>query len=110
MDKSGDHGFHLVIMMAQPAPRPGVMSSSADEPPRLALPALLVGGIAIGFSPILVRVSELGPIATGFHRLFLALPLLWLWMRWDERHAAPSFFRKRARTEWLPIAVPGILF
>jgi drug/metabolite transporter (DMT)-like permease len=97
------------MAVERPAPRCGVEPSSAESS-RLALPALLVGGIAIGFSPIFVRLSELGPIATGFHRLFLALPLLWLWVRWDERHAAPSLFRKRARTEWLPIAVPGILF
>jgi drug/metabolite transporter (DMT)-like permease len=74
-------------------------------PERLALPALLGGGIAIGFSPIFVRLSQLGPIATGFYRLLLALPLLWLWMRWEER-VAPG----RTRVAWLPIAVPGILF
>ncbi len=85
------------------------MSSFAQapqRPQRLALPALLAGGIAIGFSPIFVRLSELGPIATGFYRLLLALPLLWLWMRWEERHTA----RGTIRIEWLPIAVPGILF
>jgi drug/metabolite transporter (DMT)-like permease len=72
---------------------------------RLALPALLLGGIAIGFSPIFVRLSELGPIATGFHRLLLALPLLWLWMRWEARRTA-----RPTATAWLPIAVPGVLF
>jgi drug/metabolite transporter (DMT)-like permease len=70
----------------------------------LALPALLLGGIAIGFSPIFVRLSELGPIATGFYRLLLALPLLWLWMRWEARHA------RATPIDWLPVAVPGILF
>jgi drug/metabolite transporter (DMT)-like permease len=73
---------------------------------RLALPALLAGGIAIGFSPIFVRLSELGPIATGFYRLLLALPLLWLWMRWEAHPAVPG----TSGIEWLPIAVPGILF
>jgi drug/metabolite transporter (DMT)-like permease len=74
-------------------------------PERLALPALLGGGIAIGFSPIFVRLSQLGPVATGFYRLLLALPLLWLWMRWEER-AAPG----KTQVAWLSIAVPGILF
>jgi drug/metabolite transporter (DMT)-like permease len=85
------------------------MSSFAQvprQPRRLAFPALLAGGIAIGFSPIFVRLSELGPISTGFYRLLLALPLLWLWMRWEERHTAHA----TARIEWLPMAVPGILF
>jgi drug/metabolite transporter (DMT)-like permease len=79
---------------------------SLAERRRLALPALLVGGIAVGFSPIFVRLSELGPVATGFYRLFLALPLLWLWMRWEESRAP----RAAAAVKWLPIALPGILF
>jgi drug/metabolite transporter (DMT)-like permease len=82
------------------------MSSSAEPPQRLALPALLMGGIAIGFSPIFVRLSELGPIATGFYRLFLALPLLWLWMQREERRTAPG----TTEVKWLPMAVPGVLF
>jgi drug/metabolite transporter (DMT)-like permease len=83
-------------------------SSPADHPRRraLALPVLLVGGIAIGFSPIFVRLSELGPIATGFYRLLLALPLLWLWMRRAGRRATPG----TTRVEWFPVTVPGILF
>jgi drug/metabolite transporter (DMT)-like permease len=80
------------------------MSSLAKRPERLALPALLAGAIAIGFSPIFVRLSELGPIATGFHRLLLALPLLWLWMRREAR-AAPA-----TRLAALPITVAGALF
>jgi drug/metabolite transporter (DMT)-like permease len=76
------------------------------RPERLALPALLAGGIAIGFSPIFVRLSELGPIATGFYRLLLALPLLWLWMRREGAGAAPG----TTRVEWLVMAVPGVLF
>jgi drug/metabolite transporter (DMT)-like permease len=82
------------------------MPSSVDRPRRLALPALLAGGIAIGFSPIFVRLSELGPVATGFHRLFLALPLLWLWMHGEGRQAAPG----TTKLEGLPMAVPGVLF
>jgi drug/metabolite transporter (DMT)-like permease len=38
-----------------------------------ALSALVLGGICLGCSPILVRVSELGPIATAFWRSALAL-------------------------------------
>jgi drug/metabolite transporter (DMT)-like permease len=34
------------------------------------------------------------------------LPLLWLWMHWEARRTAPA----TVRIEWLPIAVPGILF
>jgi drug/metabolite transporter (DMT)-like permease len=81
------------------------VSLPAETSERYALPALVVGAVAIGFSPIFVRLSELGPIATGFYRLFLALPLLWLWMQWEARTA-----RRTDKVEWLPIAVPGLLF
>lgn len=79
----------------------------ATQGPPFALPALIAGAIAIGFSPIFVRLSELGPVATGFYRLLLALPLLWLWMRWEDR-AAPA--EARWLTKTLRMAVPGILF
>ena len=42
---------------------------------------LLAGGIAIGFSPILVRLSDLGPVTTAFYRLSLALPLLFIMLK-----------------------------
>lgn len=40
---------------------------------RLALAALILGGAAIGGSPIFVRLSEVGPLATAFWRVALAL-------------------------------------
>lgn len=46
-----------------------------------ALPALILGGIAIGFSPVLVRLSELGPISTAFWRIALALLPLFVMSR-----------------------------
>ena len=48
---------------------------------RLALAALVLGALAIAFSPIFVRISEVGPTATGFYRTILAVPPLWLWWR-----------------------------
>ena len=46
--------------------------------------SLVVGAIAISFAGILVRLSEVGPAATGFYRFLFALPLLWLWMAFGE--------------------------
>ncbi len=43
--------------------------------------ALVGGAIAIGLAPILVRWSEVGPNATAFWRLLLAVPALWLLAR-----------------------------
>lgn len=42
----------------------------------LAFGALVLGNIAIAFGPLLVRLADTGPIATGFWRLALAAPLL----------------------------------
>lgn len=67
---------------------------------RAALAALLAGATAIGFAPILVRLSELGPVATAFHRLFLALPLLALWW-WHERRLDLAPQRVVRRSRWL---------
>ena len=50
-----------------------------QQPPSLlAFAALLAGNIAIAFGPLLVRFADSGPIATGFWRLALATPFLFL--------------------------------
>lgn len=46
----------------------------------LAFVALLAGGAALGLSPIFVRLSDVGPTASAFWRLALAVPVLWLWV------------------------------
>ena len=48
---------------------------AVDSSHRYAIATLMSGAIALGMSPILVRLSELEPTATAFHRVFLALPL-----------------------------------
>ena len=45
---------------------------------RIAIFAIFVGAVTIAFAPILVRLSELGPMATGFHRFLLAIPIYWI--------------------------------
>lgn len=42
----------------------------------LAFAALIAGNITIAFGPLLVRLSDTGPIATGFWRMALAVPFL----------------------------------
>jgi len=44
----------------------------------LSLFALFAGAIFIALSPIWVRVSEVGPTASAFWRVCLAVPLLWI--------------------------------
>ncbi len=54
---------------------------------RLALAALVVGALAIGFSGVLARISETGPSATGFWRMLPVLPIFWFWV-WRQNRAA----------------------
>jgi drug/metabolite transporter (DMT)-like permease len=48
-----------------------------------AFAALLGGAIAMGISPIFVRLSDVGPFASAFYRVFLSLPVLYAWMRFE---------------------------
>ena len=50
------------------------MISASSRGPALA--ALIVGALAIAFSPVFVRLTGTGPAAAGFWRLALALPAL----------------------------------
>ncbi len=64
------------------------MEKTATALPRkdlLAVSALLLGAVAIATSPLFVRVSETGPVATAFWRAFLALPVLWIWSAFAQR-------------------------
>ncbi|MDC8757782.1 DMT family transporter [Janthinobacterium fluminis] len=47
--------------------------------PVLAFCALLLGGAAIGFAGIMMRLSDVNPVASAFWRMALAAPLLWVW-------------------------------
>jgi len=70
-----------------------------------ALGALVVGGILLGCSPILVRVSELGPIATAFWRLALALLPLTLFF---ARRGAGGGPVPSTMPQHLTAALPGV--
>ncbi len=45
---------------------------------KLALLYLIIGAVTIGFAPVLVRLSQVGPISTGFWRVAIAFPILTL--------------------------------
>lgn len=47
--------------------------------PALAFAALLLGGVAIGFAGIFMRLSDVNPLASAFWRMALAAPFLWAW-------------------------------
>lgn len=55
-----------------------------------AFMALVAGAMAMGASPIFVRLADVGPFTSAFWRVTLALPVLYVWMRLAERDGAPS--------------------
>ena len=62
------------------------MESEANPPvyqsqnrKNIALTALLLGASATAINPVFVRLSELDPLASAFHRMAWALPILWAW-------------------------------
>ncbi|MGE7414971.1 DMT family transporter [Methylobacterium tarhaniae] len=74
-------------------PLPDLAASGASAGPSAdlgpALAALVAGAVAMGLSPILVRAvsPEVGPFASAFWRVALALPVLYGWMRLEEARA-----------------------
>lgn len=56
------------------------MSAVPRRAANTAALAIVAGAVMIGSSPILIRLSELSPNATAFHRVALAVPVLMLAM------------------------------
>jgi drug/metabolite transporter (DMT)-like permease len=75
---------------------------------RGAFVALLAGAVGIAFAPIFVRLSELGPTATAFYRLALALPILWLWMEIGDRRAQTN--RPAGYRDFVGLILSGLFF
>lgn len=80
--------------------------------------ALLLGGAFIGFAPILVRLADVGPVASGFWRMALAAPILWgaSWLA-QARGGGPGPVSATANVgapssrSWpLPVLLSGLFF
>ena len=88
--------------------------SPTTEPTRATTRGFLcvVGGaVCIGFAPIFVRLSEVGPVATAFWRMTLSLPLLWLLVTANARaEPAGEPGEERRLAHWWPIAATGLFF
>lgn len=83
----------------------------AGDPVRLALGALVLGALVIGMSGVLVKLTETGPVAIGFHRVAIGIPLLALWS-WaaETRRASPRRFWADLRADAGILALGGAAF
>ena len=76
---------------------------------RLAMLALFVGAVTIGFSGIFVRWSETGPMATGFYRMGIAGVFLVL-LPFLVPAAKPQIAARASRRDKLWMIAGGVLF
>jgi len=84
------------------------MKPPEDSAPRhrlLPLAALLVGNAALALGPWFVRLADSGPVAAGFWRVGLALPVLFLFASREPAPAVPV-----TRKMLLTIAAGGVFF
>lgn len=85
-------------------------SSGRHKAPRWAFPALIGCAVMLSFGAMFVRLADTGPVATGFWRMALALPLLGVVAaregRGARRAGAP---RGLGVTLWMPVAA-GVFF
>jgi drug/metabolite transporter (DMT)-like permease len=89
------------------------MSAEAPAAPAVpqsrALIALVAGAIAMGISPIFVRLADVGPFTSAFWRVALALPILYAWTRLAP--GQPSEQQRFSRASLLAgLAFAGDLF
>ena len=77
---------------------------------RLALPMLLLGAAAISMAGVLVKLSEIGPIATAFYRLLLSLPVFWLWAAGEARVTRAVAGQPNCLRDYLQLSVCGVVF
>ena len=76
----------------------------------LAFAALLAGNAALALGPLFVRMADVGPVAAGFWRLALALPLLTLLALRQMRMNGQGRVHTRLPREALWLAAVGGLF
>ncbi len=74
----------------------------------VAMTALLAGALAMGISPVFVRIADVGPFASAFWRVLLALPILWLWASIEMKKAG-GHQRDLWKISW-PIVLAGLFF
>src|SRR3954467_13184443 len=59
-------------------------SPAAPRAGRYASPALVVGSLVLAVGPWMVRRADVGPIASGFWRLAIAIPFLVAFALWQR--------------------------
>jgi drug/metabolite transporter (DMT)-like permease len=75
-----------------------------------AMAALVLGAVAMGASPLFVRLADVGPYASAFWRVALALPFLAVWAMWEGVSIRDCVRRADRAAIWSGIFFAGDLF
>ncbi|MGI9365940.1 MAG: DMT family transporter [Rhizobiaceae bacterium] len=65
-------------------------ANTSNIPFAFAFAALFFGSLAMGISPVFVRFADVGPFASAFWRVAIALPLLLLWAYAESRQTGKT--------------------
>ncbi|QDZ08499.1 DMT family transporter [Sphingomonas panacisoli] len=86
------------------APRKASSAQSVTAHP-LAFAALVIANVLLAFGPVFVRMTDVGPVAAGFWRIALAVPIL-------LAVTVGSGWRARglSRGVWIALAIGGLCF
>lgn len=79
-------------------------SPSGARAGRYAFPALVIGNLILAVGPWMVRLSDVGPVASGFWRIAIAIPFLAL-LAWQQQKG-----RKRPPMRLVAVVAVGGLF
>lgn len=82
-----------------------VPPSAKMAPPRFAFAALLGSNLCLAFGPLLVRASDVGPVAAGFWRVTLAVPFLLIMLALSRERIA-----RMGPGLLLMLAIAGLFF
>jgi drug/metabolite transporter (DMT)-like permease len=76
----------------------------------LPFAALVLGAVAMGASPIFVRLADVGPFASAFWRMALAIPFLWGWLKFEASRPGSNVRVLNASSDAKLIIWIGFLF
>lgn len=76
----------------------------------LPFAALVLGAVAMGASPIFVRLADVGPFSSAFWRMALAIPFLWGWLKFEAARSGGNVYTLNASSDVKLIIWIGFLF
>lgn len=91
-------------------PAAGPAAPSGPVASSLPILAMALGAVAMGASPIFVRLADVGPFASAFWRMALSLPMLWAWLAWERGRAGKAMAPPDLRASAPSIALLGFFF